>query len=83
MSLCRCLQQKGLHQDMDPDRLDIEGDEAGPSTSNDDIIYMNDEVDFLPTRAHGVSDGVMCQPDLRHMPSRAQSPRLPLEMSGR
>jgi hypothetical protein len=62
MSLCRCLQQKGLHQDMDPDRLDIEGDEAGPSTSNDDIIYMNDEVDFLPTRAHGVSDGVMCQP---------------------
>jgi hypothetical protein len=54
MSLCTCLQQNGLQQEMDSDRLDIEGDDAGPGNSNDNIIYINDEVDFFSrTRARG------------------------------
>eukprot|EP00890_Picochlorum_soloecismus_P001003 jgi/Picsp_1/1903/NSC_05369-R1_---NA--- len=54
MSLCTCLQQNGLQQEMDPDRLDIEGDNAGPGHLNDNIIYINDEVDFFSrARARG------------------------------
>ena len=49
MSLCTCLQQHSVQQEMDPDLLDIEGEcPAGPSTSNDDdAIYIDDEFDFF------------------------------------
>lgn len=47
LSLCTCLQQPSVQQEMDPELLDIEGDGPGPSASNDDIIYVDGDFDFL------------------------------------
>jgi hypothetical protein len=48
MSLCSCLQQHSVQQEMDQDLLDIEGECPGPSTSNDDdVIHIDDDFDFL------------------------------------